>query len=341
MLGRADPLQHGQPARQRARRAASGSRATSTDAGLECELDGRRARAANLVATLAGDARRPGARLPAHVDTVLADPADWTHDPWAGELHDGFVWGRGALDMKSQTAAEAVARRALGARGLAAAARRAEALRGRRRGGRRRARRAVADPSSGPTSRAATSCSTRAAARSCPTATAASTASAAPRRARSASRSRTRGRAGHASVPALADNALLKLAPVLAAPRPARSAPYDLTEPPRGAARGPRRGPVDPAGAARGDRARPSRGWPRWSSRRCGCTFAPTIIAPREDQRDPRARRAATSTAAPRPGWTPTGGARARSRDVLGGRRSRSSSSSRSSATRSPRRRRR
>ena len=44
-----------------------------------------------------------------HVDTVLADAADWRHDPWSGEIHDGFLWGRGALDMKSQTAAEAVA----------------------------------------------------------------------------------------------------------------------------------------------------------------------------------------------------------------------------------------
>ncbi|MGH2841869.1 MAG: M20/M25/M40 family metallo-hydrolase, partial [Solirubrobacteraceae bacterium] len=40
---------------------------------------------------------------------VLATPADWTHDPWSGDLHDGYVWGRGALDMKSQTAAEVVA----------------------------------------------------------------------------------------------------------------------------------------------------------------------------------------------------------------------------------------
>ena len=44
-----------------------------------------------------------------HVDTVLAAPEDWTRDPWSGEMHDGYVWGRGALDMKSQTAAEAVA----------------------------------------------------------------------------------------------------------------------------------------------------------------------------------------------------------------------------------------
>ena len=43
------------------------------------------------------------------MDTVLADPEEWTVDPWSGELRDGCVWGRGALDMKSQVAAEAAA----------------------------------------------------------------------------------------------------------------------------------------------------------------------------------------------------------------------------------------
>src|SRR6266700_2199331 len=43
------------------------------------------------------------------LDTVLADPAEWQLDPWSGELRDGEVWGRGALDMKGQVAASAVA----------------------------------------------------------------------------------------------------------------------------------------------------------------------------------------------------------------------------------------
>src|ERR1044072_4853959 len=42
-----------------------------------------------------------------HVDTVLADPDEWTHDPWSGAVADGCMWGRGALDMKGQVAAEA------------------------------------------------------------------------------------------------------------------------------------------------------------------------------------------------------------------------------------------
>ncbi len=36
-------------------------------------------------------------------------PAEWDRDPWSGDLVDGEVWGRGALDMKDQVAASAVA----------------------------------------------------------------------------------------------------------------------------------------------------------------------------------------------------------------------------------------
>ena len=80
-----------------------------TEAGLECELDGTEPERPNLVATLAGEQPGPVLGYLSHVDTVLADAEDWTHDPWSGEIHDGYLWGRGALDMKSQTAAEAVA----------------------------------------------------------------------------------------------------------------------------------------------------------------------------------------------------------------------------------------
>ena len=44
-----------------------------------------------------------------HTDVVYADPADWSIPPFAGEVRDGHLWGRGALDMKGQTAASAVA----------------------------------------------------------------------------------------------------------------------------------------------------------------------------------------------------------------------------------------
>ncbi len=80
-----------------------------TDAGFEVELLAADDARPNLVADLRGAADGPTLCYLGHVDTVLADPAEWTHDPWSGELADGFLWGRGALDMKSQVAAEAVA----------------------------------------------------------------------------------------------------------------------------------------------------------------------------------------------------------------------------------------
>jgi acetylornithine deacetylase/succinyl-diaminopimelate desuccinylase-like protein len=78
------------------------------DAGFECELLGSTPERPNLVARLDAPAGEPGPTLCllSHVDTVLANPAEWSRDPWSGDLVDGYVWGRGALDMKSQTAAE-------------------------------------------------------------------------------------------------------------------------------------------------------------------------------------------------------------------------------------------
>jgi acetylornithine deacetylase/succinyl-diaminopimelate desuccinylase-like protein len=52
-----------------------------------------------------------------HVDTVLADPSEWTRDPWSGEIAEGCVWGRGSLDMKSQVAAEVAAAEGLAREG--------------------------------------------------------------------------------------------------------------------------------------------------------------------------------------------------------------------------------
>jgi acetylornithine deacetylase/succinyl-diaminopimelate desuccinylase-like protein len=83
-----------------------------TRAGFECELLGAEPGRPNLVARLsapAGADSGPTLCYLGHVDTVLADAADWSHDPWSGDVADGFLWGRGALDMKSQVAAEVAA----------------------------------------------------------------------------------------------------------------------------------------------------------------------------------------------------------------------------------------
>jgi acetylornithine deacetylase/succinyl-diaminopimelate desuccinylase-like protein len=79
------------------------------DAGFECELLGALPQRPNLLARLRGAAPGPTLCYLGHVDTVLANPAEWRHDPWSGEVIDGFLWGRGAIDMKSQVAAEIVA----------------------------------------------------------------------------------------------------------------------------------------------------------------------------------------------------------------------------------------
>jgi acetylornithine deacetylase/succinyl-diaminopimelate desuccinylase-like protein len=63
---------------------------------------------ANVVARLKGDGSRPPLLLSAHLDVVPAMDG-WDHPPFAGEIHDGCVWGRGAVDMKHMAAMSAVA----------------------------------------------------------------------------------------------------------------------------------------------------------------------------------------------------------------------------------------
>jgi acetylornithine deacetylase/succinyl-diaminopimelate desuccinylase-like protein len=77
--------------------------------GVACDLYARVPERANLVARLPGRGEGPSLLLLSHTDTVVADPAEWTVDPWSGEVRDGCVWGRGALDMKGHVAAAAVA----------------------------------------------------------------------------------------------------------------------------------------------------------------------------------------------------------------------------------------
>jgi acetylornithine deacetylase/succinyl-diaminopimelate desuccinylase-like protein len=77
--------------------------------GLECELYARTPERANLVARIKGSGGGPSLLVMGHTDVVLADPAEWSVPPFGGEVRDGEIWGRGALDMKSQVAANAVA----------------------------------------------------------------------------------------------------------------------------------------------------------------------------------------------------------------------------------------
>jgi acetylornithine deacetylase/succinyl-diaminopimelate desuccinylase-like protein len=86
--------------------------------GVECELYARVPERANLVARIRGTGDGPSLLLLGHTDVVLADPAEWSVPPFSGEVRDGEVWGRGALDMKSQVAAEAVALASLAREGF-------------------------------------------------------------------------------------------------------------------------------------------------------------------------------------------------------------------------------
>ena len=183
-------------------------------AGFGCELLAAEAGRPNLVARLRGAAAGPTLCLIGHVDTVTADPADWSFDPWAGDVAGGEVRGRGAQDMKGQVAAEVAAAAALGRSGWRPE--RGELLVV-----------TLADEETGGELGARWLCKTHpeklepdyvvnegggivfeaGGARFYPLCVA--------EKGILRFKLRTRGRAGHASVPALGDNALLKLAPLI------------------------------------------------------------------------------------------------------------------------------
>ncbi|OLR93821.1 M20/M25/M40 family metallo-hydrolase [Actinokineospora bangkokensis] len=72
-----------------------------TDAGLDPVLLEREPGRSNVVARWPGaDPSLPALLVQAHLDVVPADPAEWSVDPFSGEVRDGFVWGRGSVDMK-------------------------------------------------------------------------------------------------------------------------------------------------------------------------------------------------------------------------------------------------
>lgn len=103
-------------------RAESGNEVRSTDlletylegSGLDLQTydaaPGRR----SLVARIEGtDPAAPTLMLMGHTDVVPVNPDGWRHDPFGGEIIDGEVWGRGAVDMLNLTASMAVAMKAL------------------------------------------------------------------------------------------------------------------------------------------------------------------------------------------------------------------------------------
>ena len=75
------------------------------EAGLEPQIFESEPGRASVVARFEGsDPSADALLLHGHLDVVPADPADWTFDPFAAEVRDGMVWGRGAVDMKDMDA---------------------------------------------------------------------------------------------------------------------------------------------------------------------------------------------------------------------------------------------
>ena len=71
--------------------------------GAELKVVAREPERPNLIARLRGRGEAPPLLLQGHVDVVPAR-GSWQHEPFGGELHDGQIWGRGALDMKGGVA---------------------------------------------------------------------------------------------------------------------------------------------------------------------------------------------------------------------------------------------
>ncbi|MCX6644490.1 MAG: M20/M25/M40 family metallo-hydrolase, partial [Candidatus Bathyarchaeota archaeon] len=60
----------------------------------------------NVITRLKGTGEKPSLLLLSHLDVVAANPNEWTIDPFGGIIKDDYVYGRGAIDMKSMTAIE-------------------------------------------------------------------------------------------------------------------------------------------------------------------------------------------------------------------------------------------
>lgn len=76
-----------------------------TAAGVEFEMAESAPGRGNIWARIKGG-RKPGIVLLNHIDVVPADPRHWSVDPFAGLVQDGYIWGRGALDMKGTAIAQ-------------------------------------------------------------------------------------------------------------------------------------------------------------------------------------------------------------------------------------------
>ena len=81
--------------------------------GFKCELFESAPSRGSVITRLKGTGEKPSLLLLSHLDVVVANAEEWSVNPFGGIVKDGFVWGRGALDMKGMTAIEVMAMKLL------------------------------------------------------------------------------------------------------------------------------------------------------------------------------------------------------------------------------------
>jgi acetylornithine deacetylase/succinyl-diaminopimelate desuccinylase-like protein len=74
--------------------------------GFDCEIIKSSHERANIITRMKGNGEKPNLLLLSHLDVVAANKKRWSVDPFGGLIKDGYVWGRGTLDMKGMTAIE-------------------------------------------------------------------------------------------------------------------------------------------------------------------------------------------------------------------------------------------
>ena len=85
---------------------------------FDCEILESSPKRGSLVTRMKGIGKGPRLLLLSHLDVVAAKPEEWSVDPFGGVVKDGFVWGRGALDMKGMTAIEVITLKLLKRNGI-------------------------------------------------------------------------------------------------------------------------------------------------------------------------------------------------------------------------------
>ena len=74
--------------------------------GIDCTIVGPSPDRGTLIARLHGDGSAPPLLLMSHTDVVAVEPEKWTHPPFSADIADGFIYARGALDMKNMVTME-------------------------------------------------------------------------------------------------------------------------------------------------------------------------------------------------------------------------------------------